>query len=135
MSIAVEHASGTLPSPVVPATPSTRDRLAILDVQHRHAATEHINALSLEARVLDSLRGSLRGCSNHFNGRHNTTTWTDILAGVRRAFSLLDLCRIFTSRRTEARKASRAILDILAATQGCFVGDRGDEVAFRERSR
>jgi hypothetical protein len=126
----------TLPATLGVSIPTnTRDRLAKLDKPHKFAVTETPNALSLEAEVLDTLRSALHGVANHFLGQYPLTTWTDILAGVRRPFSLLDLCRLFASRRTEARSAAKAVLVVLAASIGCYVGERGDEVAFRERDK
>ena len=114
---------------------ATLDRLAALDKPHRFIAVEMPRALELEAAVIDAVRVTLHGSACHFRGQYPLTTWIDILSGRRRAFSLLDLCRLIVHPTQEGGEVADAALRELALRRGHFLADIGADVAFLERQK
>lgn len=112
---------------------TTLGRLTRLDKPHRDASVNALRAVELEARVLDIIRIALHGAAREYRGQYPLTTWSDILLGIRRPFSLLDLCRLATHPTKEAHVAVDAALRLLASARGYYLADKGQDVAFDGR--
>jgi hypothetical protein len=78
------------------------------------------DALELEAEIVAAMTDELNGEFSLHKGTRSEAAWQDIAKGVRRLHAF-DLCRMFTSKRPQARAAAERVLSILAAKIGLTV--------------